>query len=224
VPKALAINKIGHALHERDPVFDAFSHDARFDAIARALGMTDPRVYQSMYIFKQPHIGGVVDWHQDATFFVTEPQSVLTFWFALEPAHRGNGCLLVERGGHRRPLREQFVRAGDVTRMESRDPTPWPSAADADALEVPAGTLVVMHGLLPHYSAPNESSSSRHAYTLHVTDGAARYDSRNWLQRSPDAPARGFIDERTRSLPGGQAGRDVDGEALEGDASQLFES
>jgi hypothetical protein len=58
VPKALAINKIGHALHDLDPVFGDFTHDARFDAIARALGMTDPLVYQSMYIFKQPHIGG----------------------------------------------------------------------------------------------------------------------------------------------------------------------
>ncbi len=31
-------------------------------------------------------------------------------------------------------------------------------------------TLVVLHGLLPHYSAPKRSAVSRMAYTLHVTD------------------------------------------------------
>jgi phytanoyl-CoA hydroxylase len=49
---------------------------------------------------------------------------------------------------------------------------------------VPAGTLVVFHGLLPHYSAANRSPRSRLAYTLHVTDGRAAYAASNWLQRS----------------------------------------
>jgi phytanoyl-CoA hydroxylase len=50
-----------------------------------------------------------------------------------------------------------------------------------------------LHGLLPHYSAPNRSPASRHAYTLHAVDGTARYDARNWLARGPAFPARGFI-------------------------------
>jgi phytanoyl-CoA hydroxylase len=199
VVPALAINKIGHALHDLDPVFERFSHDPRLDGIARTLGCADPRVYQSMYIFKQPQIGGVVDWHQDATFFSTEPQSVLTFWFALERADRGNGCLLVQRGGHRGPLREQFVVEDGAARSVRLDPSPWPATESADtdgdsvAVEVDAGALVVMHGLLPHYSAPNRSPASRHAYTLHVVDGNARYDARNWLARGPAFPARGFV-------------------------------
>jgi phytanoyl-CoA hydroxylase len=56
---------------------------------------------------------------------------------------------------------------------------------------VPAGTLVVFHGLLPHYSAPNRSARSRLAYTLHVTDGAAAYSPLNWLQRER-LPVRGL--------------------------------
>jgi len=43
--------------------------------------------------------------------------------------------------------------------MEDLDPTPWPTAG-ATPLEVKAGALVVFHGLLPHYSAPNRSASS----------------------------------------------------------------
>jgi phytanoyl-CoA hydroxylase len=191
-PKARSINKIGHAMHDLDPVFAAFSHGPELDAVVRALGITDPRVYQSMYIFKQPYIGGEVRWHQDATYFATEPDTVTTLWFALEHADRTNGCLWVEPGGHRGPLRERFAVDGNGTRVEHLDPTPWPSAG-ARPLEVESGTLVVFHGLLPHYSAPNRSAASRHAYTLHVVDGRAGYAPSNWLQRPKDFPARGFI-------------------------------
>jgi phytanoyl-CoA hydroxylase len=192
-PKALSINKIGHAMHDLDPVFADFSHGAALDAVVREAGIADPRVYQSMYIFKQPHIGGEVRWHQDAPFFWTEPQSVITLWFALEHADRNNGCLWAQRGGHRTPLRERFVVENRVAQMVTLDATPWPSEAQAVPIEVESGTLVIFHGALPHYSAPNRSDSSRHAYTLHVVDGNARYAPENWLQRAAAFPAVGFV-------------------------------
>jgi phytanoyl-CoA hydroxylase len=191
--KALSINKIGHALHDRDPVFDRFSRGPALDAVARDLGLAEPLLWQSMYIFKQPGIGGEVGWHQDATFFHTEPLSVTTFWFALEDATLENGCLWVEPGGHRSPLRQLFVREGDAVRMEKLDATPWPGNDRAIPLPVAAGTLVCFHGLLPHYSAPNRSPHSRHAYSLHATDGRAAYSKSNWLQRNGDPPLRGFL-------------------------------
>lgn len=193
VPKAQAINKIGHAMHDLDPVFDAFSHGEDLAALATDLGLAEPQVWQSMYIFKPPGIGGEVTWHQDATFLDTEPASVVGFWFALEAATRDNGCLWVQPGGHRGPLRERFVREGDEVRMDTLDSAPWPRAGDGGTVpvEVTAGTLVVFDGLLPHWSAPNRSPRSRHAYTLHATDGRAAYSPRNWLQR-PTLPLRGF--------------------------------
>jgi phytanoyl-CoA hydroxylase len=187
VPKSRAINKIGHALHDLDPVFDAFSHGPALAELAADLGLLKPQVWQSQLIFKQPGIGGEVRWHQDATFFVTEPLSVVTFWFALEDAALDNGCLWAEPGGHRGPrgvLRERFVREGRRLRLEVLDPTPWPDTAGAVPLPVAAGTLIVFHGLLPHCSAANRSPRSRLAYTLHVTDGRCAYSPGNWLQRS----------------------------------------
>jgi phytanoyl-CoA hydroxylase len=192
--KALSINKIGHAMHDLDPVFEAFSRGPRMAALARDLGLADAKLWQSMYIFKQPGIGGEVKWHQDATFFDTTPCTVTAFWFALEDATRDNGCLWVEPGGHRGArgrLRERFVREGSQVRMETLDATPWPDDAVAVPVEVQAGTLVCFHGLLPHYSAPNRSAHSRHAYTLHATDGSSVYSPANWLQRTT-LPLRGF--------------------------------
>lgn len=75
--------------------------------------------------------------------------------------------------------------------MERLDGSPWPTTADALPVEVAAGTLVCLHGLLPHYSVPNRSAVSRLAYTLHAADAAAAYSPRNWLQRQV-LPLRGF--------------------------------
>lgn len=190
--KELSINKIGHALHDRDPVFDDFSRGPALESVARDLGLHEALLWQSMYIFKQPGIGGEVGWHQDATFLHTDPISVTTFWFALEDATLENGCLWVEPGGHRSPLRELFVREGARVRKLKLDATPWPGHDRARALPVPAGTLVCFQGLLPHYSAPNRSARSRHAYSLHVTDARTAYAPSNWLQRGESLPLRGF--------------------------------
>ncbi|XP_015681087.1 phytanoyl-CoA dioxygenase domain-containing protein 1 isoform X2 [Protobothrops mucrosquamatus] len=58
VAKEKSVNKIGHALHAYDPVFKQMTHAAKVQALARNLGLENPVVVQSMYIFKQPGIGG----------------------------------------------------------------------------------------------------------------------------------------------------------------------
>jgi phytanoyl-CoA hydroxylase len=190
-PLERSLNKCGHALHDLDPVFDAFSRRPAMAALVEELGLAEPLLLQSMYIFKQPGIGGEVICHQDAAFLYTEPLSVVGLWLALEDATKDNGCLWAVPGGHHEPLRGRFVREGYATRMVELDPTPLPTAGLVP-LEVEAGTLVVLHGLLPHWSAPNRSAHSRHAYTLHVIDGTADYPADNWLVRSPKRPLRGF--------------------------------
>jgi phytanoyl-CoA hydroxylase len=187
----LCINKIGHALHELDPVFERFSHQPLLKQIAVDLGIKQPQLRQSMYIFKQPNIGGVVNWHQDATFFFTKPHSVVTFWFAIEDATLQNGCLWVEPAGHLGPLRERFSLDGKSTSMTKLDDTPWPTEDSGISVEVKAGSIVVFQGHLPHYSAPNRSAKSRQAYTIHVTDGVCEYAKENWLQ-ADKLPLRGF--------------------------------
>jgi phytanoyl-CoA hydroxylase len=196
-PIEVSINKLGHAMHDLDPVFDSFSRTPELAAVAGAVGLVDPRLLQSMYIFKPPRIGGEVTCHQDATFLYTDPISVVGFWFALEDATIENGCLWAQPGGHRGPLRQRFEREGgdaDGTRFVELDPTPLPAAGSEGLvpLETPAGTLVVLHGLLPHWSGPNRSATSRHAYSVHCIEAGARYPAENWLRRGPDLPLRGF--------------------------------
>ncbi len=194
-PKEYSINKIGHAEHDLDPVFSEFSRRPAFAEIAADLGFADPLLLQSMYIFKQPEIGGEVVNHQDATFLYTDPITVTGFWVALEDATLENGCLWALPGGHKTTLRKRFaVNEDRTTRFDTLDETPLPGT-DVEGmvpLEAPAGTLVLLHGLLPHASGPNRSERSRHAYSVHLIDGTADYPADNWLQRSPDNPLRGF--------------------------------
>ena len=188
--KALSINKIGHAMHDLDPVFSAFSRHPHLGRLAKGL-LKQPLLLQSMFIFKQPRIGGEVSWHQDSTYLTTDPLSVIGFWFALEDATVENGGMMAIRGGHKGPLRSRFHRAGGTLKTATLDPTPYPTGPKV-ALNAKKGALVVLHGQLPHWSGPNRSDRSRHAYTVHVIDGAATYLSDNWLMRGPDLPLRSF--------------------------------
>ena len=187
-----SINKIGHALHDLDPIFDHFSRTAELRELVSGLGIENPLLLQSMYIFKQPRIGGEVTCHQDATFLYTEPLQVLGLWFALEDASIENGCLWAIPGGHKLGLKSRFVRAeSGGTRFRVFDDSPWPED-NLVPLEVKQGTLIVLHPLLPHLSRENRSAKSRQAYTLHVIDASVKYPEGNWLQRAPQMPLRGF--------------------------------
>lgn len=190
--KERSINKIGHALHDLDDTFAQFSHTRELAEIVASLGYREPLIAQSMYIFKQPDIGGEVVCHQDATFLYTEPMSVTGLWFALEDATQENGCLRAIRGGHRGGLKKRFVRAAaGGTKFLTLDDSDW-DGQESVCLEVKQGTLILLHGLLPHLSEANRSPKSRHAYTLHIIDGACLYPPENWLQRGEELPFRGF--------------------------------
>ncbi|XP_044309129.1 phytanoyl-CoA dioxygenase domain-containing protein 1 isoform X3 [Varanus komodoensis] len=101
VPRERSICKIGHALHAHDPIFKRVTHASQVQALAKEIGLRRPVVVQSMYIFKQPGIGGEVTPHQDATFLHTDPLGrVVGLWIALENATQENGCLWFIPGSH----------------------------------------------------------------------------------------------------------------------------
>ncbi len=196
--KELSINKIGHAMHDLDPTFEKFSYTPDLAGVAADIGLADALALQSMYIFKQPLIGGEVACHQDGTFLYTDPLTVTGFWFAIEDATLQNGCLWTKPGSHLTSLRKVFKRAGDSdsdgTVFEELDPAPLPSPSELVPLEAPAGTMVILNGLLPHWSDINRSPVSRHAYSLHCISAAADYPEWNWLRRTPDMPLRSLAE------------------------------
>src|ERR1044072_357293 len=189
--KERSINKIGHALHDLDPIFERFSRNEKVKEVANAIGMKNPLLLQSMYIFKQPNIGGEVTCHQDSTFLYTDPIDIVGLWFALEDATIENGGLWAIPRGHRSGLNSRWKRTAAGMKFDIFDTEPWPED-QLVPLEVSKGSLILLNGLLPHRSFENRSSRSRHAYTLHLIGAEANYPADNWLQRSATMPLRGF--------------------------------
>ena len=190
--KINSLNKIGHAMHDIDPVFDEFSRTADLAEVVAGLGFVNPEIVQSMYIFKPPGVGGEVLCHQDSTYIYTEPESCIGFWFAIDDADLENGCMHFIPGAHKGPLRRLNQRGKDgKLATKTLDATPF-----EEGLAIPAcartGDLVIFHGRAPHLSAANKSPRSRHAFTLHIVDGVARWPATNWLQRPANLPFRGF--------------------------------
>ncbi|XP_078462169.1 phytanoyl-CoA dioxygenase domain-containing protein 1-like isoform X2 [Lampetra planeri] len=87
VSKELAINKIGHALHALDPVFRDVTFSTKVEEVARKAGLQEPVVVQSMYIFKQPGIGGEEPCAVVSRFAVRHPLVIAALGGSTTPAH-----------------------------------------------------------------------------------------------------------------------------------------
>ncbi|KAF5751838.1 phytanoyl-CoA dioxygenase isoform X1 [Tripterygium wilfordii] len=221
--KQLSINKVGHALHELDSVFKKFSCSEKVLSFLSSMGYKRPVIIQSMYIFKQPGIGGEVVPHQDNSFLYTEPPTCTGLWLALEDATIINGCLWAIPGSHKNGLVRRFIRGEKGVTFDR--PSPTYDQKDFVPIEVKAGALVAIHGDLIHqrsvelnyvshsqmtkkmkrriflipidratifffvflcldYSFENQSSKSRHAYSLHVVDTeGCKWAQENWIKR-----------------------------------------
>ncbi|MFP6705884.1 MAG: phytanoyl-CoA dioxygenase family protein [Alphaproteobacteria bacterium] len=111
-------------------------------AVVPRLGGAQPLLLQSMYIFKQPGIGGEVVWHQNSTYLYTELMSVMGLWVALEDATVENGCMWALPGHLRAGLRQRFRYVDGVLTTEVLDPEPWPAMAKVLSA-VPQGSMAV---------------------------------------------------------------------------------
>lgn len=181
-PKIKAINKIGHGLHIHDEIFRNFSKQSLFSEVVQESGYFEqPKVSQSMYIFKQPKIGGEVLCHQDSTFIHTSPDKVLGLWVALEESHEENGCLWGIPGQYTEKPFQIFKKTEKGCVFEPEEGQNY-ALEKAVPLPVKKGSVILFHGLFPHFSYENRSKESRHAFTLHYIDKKNRYLESNWNQ------------------------------------------
>lgn len=190
-PKEVALNKIGHAFHDLIPEFKNWSRSDKVASVLRDLGYVRPLPVQSMFIFKQPGIGGEVVPHQDSTFLATDPPSVVGLWLALEDATIENGCLWGLPGSHKNGVLRKFVRKDDGNvEFEGQLPDYGNDLKGFEPIEVSAGSLVILHGANVHASKTNASSDSRHAFSVHVVEGTpdVKWCEHNWLQRKANFP------------------------------------
>ena len=149
----------------------------------------DVRLYWDQAVYKKPETDAPFPWHQDNGYAFVEPQQYLTCWVALTDATEENGCPWVVPGVHRRgTLAHELTDIGFVCLT---DP------ADAVAVPVTRGSIVVFSSLTPHSTGPNRTDGVRKAYIVQYAPTGAEV-----LRAGPDGvinrvaandPARQYV-------------------------------
>lgn len=144
---------------ERHQAFLDLCTDSRIlDAVESLLG-PDIGLHHSKLNMKPARVGSAVHWHQDLAYFPHTNDDLVTALVYLDDASLENGCLQVVPGLHHSYLdhHDETGRfSGLITDTAFENKTSL-----ARALPAPAGSVILMHCLLPHSSLPNHSSSAR---------------------------------------------------------------
>jgi ectoine hydroxylase-related dioxygenase (phytanoyl-CoA dioxygenase family) len=185
-------------------VVRSFCASPVFGEIATDLLGPSVRVYWDQAVYKKSERPREFPWHQDNGLVYIEPQNYLTCWVPLTPAHRRNGCLWLLAGQHRRGMLDH-EETPDGLRCRLID------TADAIAVELLPGDLLVFSSLTPHRSGPNMSSAPRKALIVQYgLDGSTVF-------RDPDLGIHDdmLMDDPVRQYYIARNGRPVAPEPLE---------
>jgi phytanoyl-CoA hydroxylase len=175
-----------HMLHRRLPIHERFMlHPRILDVVAALIG-PDVLALQTMLFIKPPGSPGQ-GYHQDSFHIITEPDTLIGAWLALDRADTENGCVWLTAGSQHEPVypdADETARHGG-NRLLS-DLSPITGADDPDESrneltavaaryrghEVPAvldpGDVVFFHGHVLHRSHTNHSNTrSRRSFVAH---------------------------------------------------------
>lgn len=152
----------------KDPVVDEIiEHPA---AIMAALGIADHASGGTFQIISKPPGAPALYWHQDWARWDDPislspwPQQVFLNWY-LTDTTRGNGCLRVIPGSHRRrlDLHSHLVAPHEGGGYEVSETNEWMFHDHAQAIDVPvrAGQLVIGDARLLHGTHANASAQRR---------------------------------------------------------------
>jgi len=153
------------------PIYDYLSHQhPRILALVEAVLGEGFRPYSSMALCKPANGGAEKPWHQDLAYFsVNRFDGMCGVWIALDAATVDNGCMHVIPGGHRAgPRRHAW------TKVDCEITTDEVNPADAVAIELPPGGLMIFDGLLPHETPVNNSGQRRRALQFHYQSAATQ--------------------------------------------------
>lgn len=187
------VNKVGHGIHDMNPIFKDFSYSNEVLEIMKGIGYKKPSIVQSMYILKSKRIGGPVSPHTDNTYIRSTPLSCMGIWIALDDAYVTNGGLYGVPKSHLNKT-DYFMKLktnqdGSQETYYNNEIKPTYSTEGAVPLEVKKGSIVLLHGDFVHFSEANTSELERHAYTLHIVETDNHiWEKDNWLQRPKENP------------------------------------
>jgi ectoine hydroxylase-related dioxygenase (phytanoyl-CoA dioxygenase family) len=148
------------------------------------------RFWHDQIFVKPPHLGAVVSWHQDYSYWTrTEPMAHLTCWIPLDDVDEENGCPQYVPGSHRWRLLPITGLTGDMdaireilTPEELREFHPVPAV-------LKRGEAAFHHPLTVHGSFQNRSPRPRRGVVLNFCgDGTRSASDEPLLDGVPPIP------------------------------------
>ncbi len=147
----------------RDKVFAEMAEDERLlDAAAQLIGDNLVLQYSKLNV-KAPHVGSVVEWHQDFAYYPHTNTDLLACLIYLDDATRANACLKVAAGSHQEGIRSHEVDGWFGGKITSLRDVGLDESTVVDC-EGPAGTVVFLHPLVVHASEKNTSDRYRRVF------------------------------------------------------------
>jgi phytanoyl-CoA hydroxylase len=92
-----------HMLHRRLEIHERYMLHSRILDVVQALVGPDVLALQTMLFVKRPGSSGQ-GYHQDSFHIITEPDTLIGAWIALDRADEENGCLRVTAGSQNEPV------------------------------------------------------------------------------------------------------------------------
>lgn len=146
---------------------------AILDVVADLIG-PNIQLYHDQALYKPPHTGGPVPWHQDNSYWKCRPANLVSCWLTLDPAYRENGAMQLIPGSHLTPADHQDHSAehrGALHEIEGVD------SSSAVVADLPAGGCLFHHCQTYHYTQPNTTADPRRAFAIHfMVPGTVRGD------------------------------------------------
>ena len=151
----------------RHGAFRAVAHDARIVDRVESLIGPDLDLQHSKLNMKPAQVGSPVGWHQDLAYYPHTNDGVLAVLIYIDDASEANGCVQVLPRMHHQYF-EHTHPGGDFAGriLETVE-------AEPRTLPAPAGSAIFLHGLTPHSSLSNHSSTDRRTLILAYRAGDA---------------------------------------------------
>ena len=152
---------------DTQPALRALARHPALMTVVKAVTGEHPELFQDMALVK-PAGGREKPWHQDHAYFnVALDTPILGVWIPFGRVTPQNGCMVMQRGGH---------KAGPQPHFKRRD---WQicdsevGGRDRVAALMDAGDVLFFDGKLPHGTPINRTGEQRWAVQFHYRPGTA---------------------------------------------------
>ena len=163
------IRKIDYLVQHDDRYRGLGTHPNIVGIIEQILG-PDIKMFRNAALMKPPGVGSPKGMHQDSPYWPIEPMALCSCWYAIDDATEENGCMGVIPGAHKRGALPHHNVTDDFVIEDGHC-----DMNDLVLAPLRAGGGLFFHSLLPHYTAPNRSTSWRRAIALSYMSARSRY-------------------------------------------------